>query len=74
VVRRYLDSDYGINRGRYYDVDGSTAPQLDALILKLHNAGFSQSQIARRVGYTHQGVSRALKRIAAGRVGRDPRG
>lgn len=73
VVRRYRDSDVGINRGRYYDADGLTAPQLDALIVKLRRQGLSQSKIAAAVGLTQQGVAAVLKRIAAGRPGRDPR-
>lgn len=30
--------------------------------------------IARRLGHTQQGVSKALQRIAEGKLGRDPRG
>jgi DNA-binding NarL/FixJ family response regulator len=55
----------------YYD--GLTAPQRDELILRLLARGYSQAQIARRIGYTQQGISKAIRRIRAGRPGRDPR-
>ena len=75
MARRQYDADRGIRRSHYYDDDGLTAMQRDELIIKLHNQGLSQSQIARRLGnVTQQGISKALKRIAAGRVGAGPRG
>jgi DNA-binding MarR family transcriptional regulator len=70
MSRREGDSDYG-NKQHFYD--GLTSPQLDAEIIRLTRAGLSQSQVGRRLGLTQQGVSKALKRIKAGRQGRDPR-
>lgn len=70
------EADRGIRRSYYYDDGGMTAGQRDELIWKLHQRGFSQGKIARQLGntITQQGISRALKRIAAGRVGAGPRG
>jgi IS30 family transposase len=70
------EADRGIRRSHYYDDDGMTAGQRDELIWKLHQRGLSQGKIARQLGntITQQGISRALKRIAAGRVGAGPRG
>jgi hypothetical protein len=51
-----------------------TAPEKDALIVKLHNAGWSYRRIARAVGMRSPGsIAHALERIAEGRPGRDPR-
>ena len=73
MVRRQYDADRGIRRSFYYD--GLSAVERDELIVKLHNRGLSQSQIAKRLGnITQQGISKALKRIAAGRTGAGPRG
>jgi hypothetical protein len=73
-----FDSDYGINRSVYYD--GMSAVEVDELIVKWHNKGMSQSRIAGQLRLrgaqpaTQQGVGKALRRIAAGRVGAGPRG
>ncbi len=69
---RIFDSDQGIRSGYYYD--GLTAAERDALIIKRRRKGWSQVKIARRLGMTQQGVSKALNRTAEGRAGRDPRG
>ena len=45
----------------------------DELIMTLRRLGRAQTQIARRLGMTQQGVAKALSRIAEGRPGRDPR-
>ena len=51
-----------------------TAPERDAMIVKLHNAGWSYRRIAKAVGMRSAGaVASALERIAEGRPGRDPR-
>jgi transcriptional regulator len=65
------DADKGIRTGYYYD--DMVAPKRDALIVRLRRKGWSQAKIARRLGHTQQGVSKALQRIAEGRLGRDPR-
>jgi hypothetical protein len=73
-----FDSDRGINRS-YYD-SGISAVEVDELIVFWHNKGISQSRIARELRRrgvqpaTQQGVSKAIRRIAAGRVGAGPRG
>jgi hypothetical protein len=77
--RKVFDSDRGIRRGSYYEESGLVASQRDELIVKLHNAGWSQSQIARHLSsmgapMTQQGVGKAIRRIRAGRVGAGPRG
>jgi transcriptional regulator len=66
------DADNGIRTGCYYD--DMVAPERDALIFRLRRKGWSQAQDARRLGDTQQGVSKALQRIAEGRLGRGPRG
>ncbi len=72
-MKHQYDADRGIRRSFYYD--GLSAVERDELIVKLHNRGLSQSQIAKRLGnITQQGISKALKRIAAGRTGAGPRG
>lgn len=74
------DADRGINRSHYYDGSGMSVVEVDELIVTLHNRGWSQSKIARQLRRcgaapaTQQGVGKALKRIAAGRVGAGPRG
>jgi hypothetical protein len=58
----------------YYDEIGMSTPERDALILKLHRAGFSYRRIAKAVGMKSPGsVARALQRLSEGRPGRDPR-
>jgi hypothetical protein len=42
----------------------STDPSRDALILELYATGWSQRQIAERVGFTQAGISHALRRLA----------
>lgn len=54
--------------------DDMVAPERDALIIRLRCKGWAQAQDARRLALLQQGVSRALHRIAEGRLGRDPRG
>lgn len=72
-MERVYEADKGIRRGYY---GGLVSFQRDELIWNLHQRGWSQSRIARhpQIGLTQQGISRALKRIAAGRVGTGPRG
>jgi IS30 family transposase len=64
-------------RTHHYAPEGTpflTSPEKDALIVRLHSAGWSMRRIAKAVGYRSPGsVSRALDRIAEGRPGRDPR-
>ena len=73
------DSDRGI-RGRQNFYSGLSPVQIDELIVKLHNQGFSQGAIARHfsqcglVPATQQGISKALRRIAEGRLGVGSRG
>jgi hypothetical protein len=51
-----------------------TAPERDAKILELYQAGWSYRRIAKAVGMRSPGsVAHALERIAEGRPGRDPR-
>jgi hypothetical protein len=51
-----------------------TTPERDAMIVKLHRAGWSYRRIARAVGMrSAESVAHALERIAQGRPGRDPR-
>jgi DNA-binding MarR family transcriptional regulator len=72
-VRRQYDADRGIRTGYYY-YDGLGPVERDELMVKLHHRGWSQSKIAPQLGITQQGVSKALRRCAAGRIGRDARG
>lgn len=73
------DADKGI-RGRQNYYAGMSAMQIDKWIVELTNQGFSQGQIARHfkqlgiVPATQQGISKALIRIAEGRVGVGSRG
>ena len=71
-MRHQYDADRGIRTGYYYD--GLSPIERDELIVKLARQGYSQSKIARQLGVTQQGISKALKRIAEGRIGRDARG
>jgi hypothetical protein len=57
----------------YYDQVRMTAPQRDAKIKELHDAGYSTRAIGKIVGMSGAGVYLALQRIAEGRPGRDPR-
>ena len=66
------DAGKGIRTRDYYD--DMVAPERDALIIRLRCKGWSQAQDAHRLALLQQGVSRALQRIAEGRLGRDPRG
>ena len=51
-----------------------TAPEKDAMIVKLYRAGWSYRRIAKAVGFRSPGsVTRALLRIEEGRPARDPR-
>jgi transcriptional regulator len=74
MERMSYEADKGIRRSHYYDQGGLTAAQQDELITRLHQRGWSQSRIGRELGLTQQGISKALRRIAAGRVGAGPRG
>lgn len=66
------DADKGIRTG-YYDAD-MVAPKCDALTVRYRRKGLPQATIARRLGHTQQGVSKAPQRIAEGRLDRDLRG
>jgi hypothetical protein len=66
------DAGKGIRTGYYYD--DMVAPERYALIVRLRCKGWPQAQDVRRPGLLQQGASRALQRIAQGRLGRDPRG
>jgi transposase len=57
----------------YYDQTRMTAPQRDAKIKELHDAGYSTRAIGKIVGMSGAGVYLALQRIKEGRPGRDPR-
>jgi hypothetical protein len=70
--RHVFDSDKGIAGTMRYG--GLSARERDERIVALHRAGYSQTAIAAHLGLTQQGVSKALKRIKAGRAGRDRRG
>src|ERR1700751_3108821 len=61
------DAGKGIRTRDYYD--DMVAPERDALIIRLLCKGWSQAQDARRLALLQQGVSRALQRIAEGRLG-----
>jgi hypothetical protein len=80
MAKHVFDSDRGINRSTYYDSSGMSAGAVDEVIVRLHNAGWSQSKIARHLRArgaqpaTQQGISLAIRRIRAGRVGAGPRG
>jgi hypothetical protein len=50
-----------------------TAPQRDAKIKELHDAGYSERAIGKAVGLSGPGVHYALERMKEGRPGRDPR-
>jgi hypothetical protein len=75
-----FDSDKGIARSVYHDASEMNSQAVDELIVRCHNGGWSQGKIARYLRQhgaqpaTQQGVGKALKRIAAGRVGAGPRG
>lgn len=58
---------------RYYDQIYMTAPQRDAKIKELHDAGMSTRAIGKIVGMSGAGVHLALQRMREGRPGRDPR-
>jgi hypothetical protein len=66
------DAGRGIRTGYYYD--DMVVPERDTLIVRLRCKGWFQAQDARRLALLQQGFSRALQRIAEGRLGRDPRG
>jgi hypothetical protein len=42
----------------------------DALIMSLHNRGYTDAQIGKVVGLTRRGVGMAIQRIREGRPGR----
>ena len=46
------------------------AASRDALIVRLHNKGFTDAQIGKAVGLTRRGVGMALQRIREHRPGR----
>jgi DNA-binding MarR family transcriptional regulator len=71
-MKHQYNADEGIKTGYYYS--GLSPIQRDELIVELRRKGLSQSKIARRLGVTQQGISKALRRIAEGRLGRDARG
>jgi hypothetical protein len=70
--RRVHDADVGISGTMRYNT--LTAGERDRQIVTLYQRGYTQQQIAAAIGWTQQGVSAALKRIKAGRPGRDARG
>jgi DNA-binding CsgD family transcriptional regulator len=70
-MKHQYDADRGIHASHYYD--GLTAMQKDELIVKLRRQGLSQAKIGKRLGLTQQGISKAIRRISEGRLGRDPR-
>jgi hypothetical protein len=57
----------------YYDAHRQTAFQRDQTILALRRRGYSYRAIGKAVGMTANGVMTSLRRIQAGRPGRDPR-
>jgi len=73
------DADKGI-AGRHNYYAGMSVMQIDEWIVELRDQGFSQGQIARHfkqlgiVPATQQGISKALIRIAEGRMGVGSRG
>ena len=62
----------GIRTGYYHA--GLSPAERDALIMKLHRRGVPQREIGKQLGLTQQAISKAIRRIAAGRPGRDARG
>jgi hypothetical protein len=70
MARKVYDADRGIaGTQRYYD--GLPIAERDRQILAYHQMGYSQARIAKHFGMTQQGISKALRRIAEGRPGRD---
>jgi hypothetical protein len=63
----HYDADRGIRTGHRETL---TPIQFDTQLVTLANRGLSQRQIAKALGITHQGVSKALKRIRAGGFGK----
>jgi DNA-binding MarR family transcriptional regulator len=61
------EADQGIRTGHRTSM---TPEEFDGKLVELHNKGLSQRTIAKRLGITHQGVSKALKRIRDGGFGR----
>jgi hypothetical protein len=61
------NADTGIRTGHRQNL---TPTQFDTLLVQYHNAGYSTRTIGKALGITHQGVSKALKRIAAGGFGK----
>lgn len=57
----------------YYDELKMTGEERDELIVKLRNAGWSYRDVGAQVGMSANGVMHALRRIADGRRGRNPR-
>lgn len=57
---------------RYYD-GGMVASQRDAKIWELRRRGYKLREIAAALDMSVSGVSDAVRRIRAGRPGRDPR-
>jgi DNA-binding NarL/FixJ family response regulator len=55
-----------------YD-DGMIASERDRRILTLRRQGYKMRQIAEHLNMSVSGVSDAVRRIKAGRPGRDPR-
>ncbi|MGO9928085.1 MAG: helix-turn-helix domain-containing protein [Mycobacterium sp.] len=71
--RAVYDADRGIAGTQRFH-DGMTVADRDKKIAALYKRGYSQQAIADYFGLTQQGISKALKRIAEGRPGRDLRG
>jgi len=46
------------------------AASRDALIMQMHNKGYTPAQIGKVVGLTRRGVAAAIERIREGRPGR----
>jgi DNA-directed RNA polymerase specialized sigma24 family protein len=57
----------------YYDEHLQTAPERDQTIVELRRRGLSYRAIGKHVGMSANGVMTSLRRIEAGRPGRDPR-
>lgn len=47
-----------------------SAATRDAMIIRLHNKGYSDAQVGKAVGLSRRGVGMAIERIREGRAGR----
>jgi DNA-binding NarL/FixJ family response regulator len=60
VIRRHITG--GFTEATSFDPSTMDKSARDEVIIKLRNDGFSQSEIARRIGFTQATVSNVLRR------------